>query len=89
MRRMHLVAAVRGREVFAAMIAAVVVTVATTMMMPVVVVIIDVTAAVVGVGPVIPHGFVPSSNGSTGVLQRLEAFLHALRKRQVGARVSQ
>ena len=85
---MHLVIAVRD-ELFAAVIAAVVVAVAGTIVMPGVVMIIDVTAAVVGVGPGIMHGLIPSIDGATGILQRLQTFLHALRKRQVGARVSQ
>lgn len=78
---MYLVIAVRGYQLFAAVIAAIVVAVAAPMVMAVVIGVVDVTAAVVGVGPVIPHGFVPSSNGPTCILQRLEAFLHALRKR--------
>lgn len=89
MRRMYLITAVRRHEVFAAVIAAVVVAVAATIVMLGVVMVIDVTATVIGVGPMILCGLIPSSNGATGVLQRFETFLHALRKRQVGARVSQ
>lgn len=85
---MHLVTAVRD-ELVAAVIAAVMVAVATTVMMTGEVVVIDMTAAVVGVGRVILHGLIPSGDGATGILQRLETFLHALQKRQVGARVSQ
>ena len=82
---MDLIGAVR----VAAEIVLIVVAVAATVVMLGMIVVIDMTAAVVGLGPVILHGLVPSSNGATCVLQRLEAFLHALQKRQVGTRISQ
>lgn len=79
----------RGHGLVATGIAAIVVAVAALMLTLMVIVVVDMTAAVIGLGPVIPHGLVPSGNGTTGALQRLEAFLHALQNRQVGTRISQ
>ncbi len=91
MQRMAVVAAVGWHGLFAADVTAVVMVGMVVTVMGVVVLDWDViteAAAVVRFGRVVPHGLLPPRHGPARVLQRLEAFLHALQKRQGGPPVS-